>query len=74
LKETVPIHTPYITLGQFVKLVGVIDTGGQIKHYLTQNIIHVNGQHEQSRGKKLYPGDQISLDKANSYEIIAAEA
>ncbi|MCF6095092.1 S4 domain-containing protein YaaA [Microaerobacter geothermalis] len=60
-KEIVEIQTEYITLGQILKLSGIVDTGGQIKTFLTNEEIFVNGIMEKRRGKKLYPGDIITF-------------
>lgn len=62
-QSEIVIHTPYIQLGQLMKIIGLIETGGQIKSFLNQNPIQVNQQPEQRRGRKLYPGDQIMVQK-----------
>jgi len=62
-QSEIVIHTPYIQLGQLMKKAGLIETGGQIKSFLSQNPIQVNQQPEQRRGRKLYPGDQILVQK-----------
>ena len=49
----------FITLGVLLKLVGIIDTGGQAKWFLNENAVLVNGEEENRRGRKLYHGDQI---------------
>ena len=49
----------FITLGILLKLVGIIDTGGQAKWFLSENAVLVNGEEENRRGRKLYHGDQI---------------
>lgn len=58
--QTLSIHTPYITLGQLLKRVGVIDTGGAAKQYLVDNEVLVNGEREVRRGRKLFPGDTVA--------------
>lgn len=57
--EIITIDTEYITLTQFLKLIGLIDTGGQAKFFLFENYVILNGEIENRRGKKLYPGDYI---------------
>ena len=49
----------YITLGVLLKIAGVIDTGGQAKFFLSENVVLVNGEEENRRGRKLYHGDVI---------------
>ena len=63
------IDTEYITLGQFLKLADVIQTGGQVKHFLEENEVFVNDQKEDRRGKKIYTNDIIKIDNFASYVI-----
>ena len=50
-----------MTLGQFLKHIDVISSGGQAKWFLQENDVLVNNEHENRRGRKLYSGDQIDL-------------
>lgn len=59
--ETIKIDTEFITLSQLLKIVGLIDTGGQAKYFLLDNIVYINGELENRRGKKLYVDDQIKI-------------
>ncbi len=53
----------YIKLDQFLKLSGVAATGGQAKLMITQlSEVYVNGERENRRGRKLYPGDIVVVD------------
>ncbi|RXT08901.1 S4 domain-containing protein YaaA [Ammoniphilus sp. CFH 90114] len=68
-QEMVHIRDEYITLGQFIKLVGLVDTGGQVKVFLEEAQILVNDEPENRRGKKLYPEDRIEIEGTHSYVI-----
>ncbi|MTI93890.1 MAG: S4 domain-containing protein YaaA [Firmicutes bacterium] len=57
----VTITTEFITLGQFLKHADLVATGGQVKPFLESNTVLVNNQPTVQRGKKLYPGDSISI-------------
>lgn len=59
--EKIEISTEYIKLDQFLKWVGVADTGAIAKDMVLDGIVKVNGEVETRRGKKLYPGDQIEV-------------
>ncbi len=59
--KIVLIEEDFITLGQFLKHVDVISTGGQAKWYLQEYVIFVDGEPENRRGKKLFPGTQIEV-------------
>ena len=46
-------------LDQFLKLIGVVQTGGEAKMIIKSGKIYVNGKVENRRGRKLFDGDQI---------------
>lgn len=56
------ITTEYITLQQFLKLENIAQTGGEAKIMATTADITVNGEKENRRGKKLYPGDVVVVE------------
>lgn len=60
MKE-VKIYTEYITLGQLIKFLGIVSTGGEIKVFLTENQVFVNEIAENRRGKKLFDGDVVEI-------------
>ena len=51
----------YITLGVLLKIVGIIDTGGQAKYFLSENVVLVNDEEDNRRGRKLYRGDKVQV-------------
>lgn len=63
----------YITLGQFLKFVHVIDEGGLAKWYLSTHQIMVNGVSENRRGRKLRAGDVVVLEDKRSFNLIAKQ-
>lgn len=56
------ITTEYITLQQFMKLSGIVSTGGEAKIRIKEMDIVVNGEKENRRGRKLYPGDNVKIE------------
>ncbi len=56
------ITTEYITLQQFLKFAGITSTGGEAKEMILSETVTVNGEMENRRGRKLYPGDQVKVD------------
>ena len=68
--KKVAIKGEYITLGQFLKYVGIVSLGSEEKRYLSENVATINGEKDCRRGKKLRPGDLISL-KEGEYEIVS---
>ena len=62
------ITTEYITLQQFMKLSGIVSTGGEAKLKIKEMDIVVNGEKENRRGRKLYPGDKVKIE-AKTYVV-----
>ena len=56
------ITTEFITLQQFLKMNDLIFSGGEEKYFVKENRILVNGETEDRRGRKLYPGDEVSVN------------
>lgn len=66
--EKVSITSEYITLGQFLKFVGIIDCGSYAKQFLLENKVLINNEQDQRRGRKIYPGDVVVVSKKR-YEV-----
>ena len=64
----VKIHTDYIELQQLLKITDWISTGGEAKIAVKKLKITVNGEKEDRRGKKLYPGDKVVI-QGKKYEV-----
>lgn len=59
--ERIEIKDEYITLGQFLKVADIIASGGEAKIFLNSNIILINDEEDNRRGRKLYKGDKVSI-------------
>lgn len=55
------LKTDYITLGQLLKIVDIISSGGQAKWFLQENDVLINGELDNRRGRKLYPNDLVEI-------------
>ena len=62
------INTEYITLGQFLKLADIIQSGGEAKSFLAQNKVEIDGISDNRRGRKLRGGEIIEI-LGQKYEI-----
>ena len=60
--ETIAIHTEFIKLQDLLKFAGATDTGGKAKNLIQDGQVSVNGEVCLQRGKKLRPGDVVSLN------------
>ena len=70
IKKTteIVINTDYITLGQFLKLADIIQSGGEAKSFLAQNEVEIDGISDNRRGRKLRGGEVIEI-LGQKYEI-----
>lgn len=57
------IKDDYIKLGQALKLAGLAGSGVDAKFMIEDGIVMVNGEVELRRGRKVRPGDVISLEE-----------
>jgi ribosome-associated protein len=55
----IAIRGDMIRLGQLLKLADVVDGGGEVKDYLAEAPVLVNGEPEDRRGRQLHPGDVV---------------
>ncbi|MBM7653788.1 S4 domain-containing protein YaaA [Neobacillus cucumis] len=69
MPEKIKLDTEYITLGQFLKLADVIQTGGMAKWFLSEHEIFINGEQDQRRGRKLRVGDKIRIPGFGEFVI-----
>lgn len=58
--EPVPVRLP-ITLGQFLKVAGMVSTGGEAKYLITSGEVAVNDELETRRGRHLKVGDSVGV-------------
>ena len=63
-REEIPvaITTEFIKLESFLKLCDAVPSGGMAKTFIQNEQVLVNGEICTMRGKKLRPGDRVSMD------------
>ena len=64
---SVPITTEYIKLESFLKLAGVAETGGMAKNMIRDGEVLVNGGECTQRGRKLRPGERVTVQGQGYY-------
>ena len=67
MKEKFILKAEFIRLGQFLKEISVISSGGMAKWYLQEHTIFVDGEVENRRGRKLYPGMMIEIPDTGTF-------
>lgn len=67
--EKITIHTENIQLDQLLKWAGIVESGGQVKLMLKDELIKVNGNVETARRRRLYDGDIVELQGVGSWQV-----
>ena len=57
-----------IKLNQFLKLMGIVPTGGQAKLMIQGGDVQVNGMLETRRGRRLVRGDKVTVE-GQTFEV-----
>ena len=68
ITKKVSIYDEYITLSQFLKIVDLVQSGGEAKSFLLSKKVIINGEDDNRRGRKLRKNDLIEID-GKVYEI-----
>jgi len=50
-----------IRLGQYLKLMGLVATGGEAKYVIQEGMVQVNDEVEKRRKRQLVAGDKVTL-------------
>lgn len=58
----IKITTEYIKLDQLLKFSGIVDSGVFAKEIIWDGYVTYNGEVCTMRGKKVYPGDKVTVD------------
>ncbi len=60
-EERIKIDTDFIKLGSLLKFSGLAETGSHAKLMIEEKRVRVNGNVCTARGKKIRPGDIVSV-------------
>ncbi|AHL69908.1 S4 domain-containing protein YaaA [Bacillus altitudinis MN12] len=70
MPNLITIETEMITLGQFLKLAEVIQSGGMAKWFLSEHEVFINQEPDNRRGRKLYPGDVVEIEGHGTFQVV----
>lgn len=70
MDNQIKIKTEYITLGQFLKVAEIIQSGGMAKWFLSEHEVFINGEQDQRRGRKLRSSDSITIPSFGTYTVL----
>lgn len=68
--EDIRIETEEIQLDQFLKLAGVLASGGEVKMLIENRQIKRNGETESARRRKLHAGDIIEIEGLGAWRVV----
>ncbi|NLS34596.1 RNA-binding protein [Mycoplasma agalactiae] len=68
MKPEIFIQEDFITIGQLLKKIGFIQTGGGAKFYLEKNKVLINSKKPEGRNSKVKSGDLLTIN-SNIYII-----
>ena len=67
----IAISTEFIKLDAFLKFASAVCSGGEAKIIIAEGMVQVNGEVCTMRGKKIRPGDTVTVGGEN-FEVVAA--
>jgi ribosome-associated protein len=68
--KKIPIQGNYMTLGQLLKSIDLIASGGEAKIFLQSYQVHINGELDDRRGRKLYPQDKVKIEGYGEVHLV----
>lgn len=69
--EIITISTETIQLDQLLKWAGIVESGGQVKLFIEDELILVNGLQVNQRRKKIHPGDTVEIKGIGIWKVAA---
>lgn len=71
--EEIRFDSEFITLGQLLKMTDTISSGGMAKWFLSENLVYVNGEVDQRRGRKLRNKDIVNIPGVGRFQLVGPE-
>lgn len=70
MAEKIKITTEFIKLDALLKFASLVGSGGEAKMLIQDGQVLVNGEVCTMRGKKIRPGDRVSVSGGGEVEVI----
>lgn len=72
--QKIEINTEFIRLDSLLKLAGLVNMGGEAKHFIQDGLVRLNGEVCLQRSKKIRPGDVVEFNGETLGVAYAAES
>ena len=68
--ETIEIKTDVIQMDQLLKWAGIIESGGQMKFMIEDQVIKLNQVLVTEKRKKVFPGDILEINGVGTWKVV----
>jgi len=68
--ETIEIKTDVIQMDQLLKWAGIIESGGQMKFLIEDQVIKLNQVLVTEKRKKVFPGDILEINGVGTWKVV----
>ena len=67
--KTITIHTEKIQLDQLLKWADIIQSGGQVKEFIEDKLVYINGELCQAKRKQIKLGDIVEIKGIGTFKV-----
>ena len=71
--ETIEIKTDVIQMDQLLKWAGIIESGGQVKFLIEDQVIKLNQVLVTEKRKKVFPGDILEINGVGIWKVVKVQ-
>jgi len=71
--ENIEIKTDVIQMDQLLKWAGIIESGGQMKFMIEDQVIKLNQVLVTEKRKKVFPGDILEINGIGTWKVVKVQ-
>ncbi|SEJ73102.1 ribosome-associated protein [Propionispira arboris] len=71
--ENIEIKTDVIQMDQLLKWAGIIESGGQMKFMIEDQVIKLNQVLVTEKRKKVFPGDILEINGVGTWKVVKVQ-
>ncbi len=71
--EIIEIKTDVIQMDQLLKWAGIIESGGQMKFMIEDQVIKLNQVLVTEKRKKVFPGDILEINGVGTWKVVKVQ-